>query len=888
VTVTRAISARRLAETRGGLRARTRVGGVPHAQSCFRVAGRRGGRRGLLVALVVAAGLAGPLSGEAQPLDPVQSEQLAVYEGRPIAQVRVLRLVEGAPDEEAEPLEERVEQLALNQIRLTEGQPFDPEVARRDIRNLTRLGRFGTIRLSTTLLENGSVVITYLVSERQIISDVQAVGNERISDREIADVVGLLAGTPVDPLRLSRASRDIELLYRAKGFHDVRVTVDEQQLEENGIVLFKINEHDRLRIESIQFDGNRSVASRRLRSSIRTKTAGIFSRGRLDDDLLADDIAAIRALYLDRGFLDVRVSREITRAPNNREAVVTFVIDEGPVYTFRDVLVYYPQYRREERYPTRKLAEAAAGPNEGVFTEGREFVVYEYGTFTPEQVAGLLPVKTGEVFSQSKIANAVESLREAYGKLGHLTDRTQFGDDAVLIQSSTLRDTTRPEVDLLLLILEADRYLTGEVIVVGNTETMQKVVDREVDARPSRPLDGSALRQSEENVNRTRLFEPGSVRFTPQQPDPRDPRYRDVLVEVRETNTASLSVGGAVDADLGVSGRLVYSQANFDIADPPRSLEEFFSNRSFRGAGQTFTVSLQPGTVQQLYSVGFTEPHLLDSDYSLSTSVFYRDFQFDEFDEERLGWRVGLGRQFGRQWTGSVSFRLEQVELSDIEPSEPVDIFAVADANVITGVGVNFVRDTLDSFNRPTEGSRTSVGVEQVGLLGGDFDFTVLEGNYRRYFTLAEDVIGRRTVLSLDLRGGYIPQGQDEVPVYERFYLGGRSFRGFGFREVSPTSVRNDTGGPSDDPVGGTWLFFAGLQLEQPVYRDVVSVVGFLDTGTVLEDFGFEDYRVSVGVGLRLYLPLSPFPLSLDFGFPLAREASDDRRVFSFFIDVPF
>ena len=33
------------------------------------------------------------------------------------------------------------------------------------------------------------------------------------------------------------------------------------------------------------------------------------------------------------------------------------------------------------------------------------------------------------------------------------------------------------------------------------------------------------------------------------------------------------------------------------------------------------------------------------------------------------------------------------------------------------------------------------------------------------------------------------PQGQSEVPVYERFYLGGQSFRGFDFRTISPKGV---------------------------------------------------------------------------------------------------
>jgi len=826
---------------------------------------------------------AAPAAG--QVADFVRQEELEVYRGRPVAAVEVLRRAE---EEGGEPgaLSEEASRLARNQLRVSEGQAFDPEVAMGDVRNLNRLGRFASIEVSVVLLEDGSVAVRYLVEERPIIMDVQAVGNTRISDREIRDVVGLLAGTPVDPLRLQRAARDIELLYRGKGFHDVRVTVDEEELEENGIVLFQIEEHDRLRVKEIRFRGNRSISSRRLGADISTSEAWLFNRGIVDEERLAEDVARIRDLYLNRGYLDVRVSRRITRSPDNREAIVTFDIDEGRVYTVREVKAFYPQYEKGEVYATRSEAEAAAGPNEGVHPGGPgEYRVFEYGRFTPEQLAGLVPIKSGDVYSRRELRGAIGAVEEAYGKLGHLTDWRRFGmEEAVRVEVQAMRDPTRPEVDLLLVIWEAPSYLAGELIISGNDLTKQKVILRELDQKPNRPLDGTALESSRRNLVNSQLFDRQGIRLTPQEPDPREPEYRDVLVEVQETNTARLNIGGLVDADLGVSGQLVYEQNNFDIADPPRSFEELITNKAFRGAGQSFSIRLQPGTVQQLYSVSFSEPHLFDSDYSLGTSVFYRTFAVDEYTEERLGGSVSFGRRFGRQWRISLGLSADNVELSDIDENAAVDIFDSAEQSNLFGVSLAGTRTSTDSFSRPTEGSRLRLGGEVVG---GDWDFVRFTADYKRYFTIAEDVLGRRTVLSVDLRAGYIPQDEDEVPVYERFYLGGRNFRGFGFREVSPRSVDRN-GDPAIDPVGGTWSFFAGVEVEQSVYQEILAVVGFVDTGTVLQEFGFEDYRVSVGVGLRLYLPISPIPLALDFGFPIVKEDTDEERIFSFTFDVPF
>ncbi|MEO1511661.1 MAG: outer membrane protein assembly factor, partial [Planctomycetota bacterium] len=261
--------------------------------------------------------------------------------------------------------------------------------------------------------------------------------------------------------------------------------------------------------------------------------------------------------------------------------------------------------------------------------------------------------------------------------------------------------------------------------------------------------------------------------------------------------------------------------------------------------------------------------------------------RLDEFDERRFGGRFSLGRRFSSLWSGSLNSRIESVEISNILPDSPVDIFELeGEDNAIIGVGPRFVRNTLDNQFLPTRGSRTEFGVEQVF---GDFDFTRFEAQHSVFIPLARDDLDRATVLELSTSVGYIPQGEDEAPVFERFYLGGNSFRGFEFRTISPRSVRADNGEPSDDPVGGTWQFFAGLQLRQPIFQNIVSAVAFIDTGTVTNDPGFEDYRVSVGAGLRISIPqLSPAPLAFDFGFPLLDEETDESQLFSFSIDLPF
>ncbi len=335
-------------------------------------------------------------------------------------------------------------------------------------------------------------------------------------------------------------------------------------------------------------------------------------------------------------------------------------------------------------------------------------------------------------------------------------------------------------------------------------------------------------------------------------------------------------------------GAIRLNQRNFDLFDVPDSFDELIRGRAFRGAGQTFDLALQPGLEVSTYSLSISEPALFESDYGMTVTGFFRQREYNEFDEERFGGRVRVARRFGTRWVGGASVRVESIELSDIDESEPVDFFEVEDQNVLTTLSLDLARTTADSRFRPTRGTRTEFQVDQYGAFGGDFDFTRLNAEHSVFLTIDRDEFDRPTVLTLSTLVGWIPQ-EDESPVYERFYLGGRSFRGFDFRGIGPVGVRQDTGEVGNDQVGGDFLFFAGVEVQRPIWEDFVAAVAFVDTGTLNETISLSNYRVSVGVGVRLFLPqFGQAPLAFDFGFPIVSEDTDDEQLFSFAVDIPF
>jgi outer membrane protein insertion porin family len=215
-----------------------------------------------------------------------------------------------------------------------------------------------------------------------------------------------------------------------------------------------------------------------------------------------------------------------------------------------------------------------------------------------------------------------------------------------------------------------------------------------------------------------------------------------------------------------------------------------------------------------------------------------------------------------------------------------VDFFDVEGYNDLFGLSGTLSRSTFDDPYRPSRGTRTVLRAEQV--FTSDETFTKLGATHLVYITLYEDAVGSRTTLSLRTQADWIPQDQQDVPLYERYHQGCAAFRGFGVRGIGPVGIRNDTGELGGDQVGGVWSFFWGAELQQPLTQNLALAL-FMDTGTVEDTVSFDHYRLSVGTGLRLFIPqLSPAPLALDFGFPIIKETSDDTRVFTFSVDIPF
>lgn len=757
--------------------------------------------------------------------------QAVEFANRPISELQITGL-------------QRVpEQLVRNNIRTREGDAYDPQIIAADVARLTHLDRFSSIKVDVQQKADRSLIVTFVLSEFPLLIDVQVNGNDELSDQRLLGAALLRNGDPASPALIKGAINRMLQEYREEGYHFCTIDYNEQLLDRTSLLVFNVREGPLVKIKAIRFEGNDAIEATRLQRQVSSETALWPVRdGILNLDQLDNDAAAIRNYYNDHGYLDARVRRRIEDSPDQTEAIVTFLIEEGRQYTLSAIRV-----------------------------EGNT-------VFSTPQIVEVLPIKIGDVFSRQAVREAVAEVTAIYHKIGYVR---------VVITTEEIYEGDAPRVQMVVRIEEGNQYLHGTIRILNNTQTKDKVVLRQVRGlEPGRPFDGTGIERTRRQMSRSQIFGDPQITLIDNEANP---DILDVLIEVQEKNTGSLSFGVGVNSDLGIGGAIQLTQRNFDIADYPATFTELFTGKAFTGAGQFFDLEIAPGTDFSRYRVAFAEPAFLETDYSFNTSGYFLQFDREKHDEDRIGFTLGTGRRFGDVWSVSASLRFENYQIKSVSPDAPVDVANVEGSNVLAAIELGVSRSTVEGGLFPHTGSVFTASIEKVGLFVGDFDYWRVNAGYTKYWTIDRDFMNRRSVLEFRTTAGYILP-EDEAPTFERYYAGGHStFRGFDYRGVGPRGIRNDTGTLGDDPVGGDFLLLVGLEYSFPLYDEYVRGVVFLDTGTVDDQLSLSKYRVSTGFGFRVVIPLvSRVPFAIDFGIPLIKESGDETQLVSFTFDLPF
>ena len=342
---------------------------------------------------------------------------------------------------------------------------FDPETVQGDVRRLHASGLYRDVK-TFTRQTNGGIVLIYQVFERPRIRKVLHLGNRRISDKKLNKEHGLKVGDPLSAFATENARRVIEDLYHRSGHPKATVTILEGNQSGDQNVIFVINEGQLQRIWDVQFEGNTIVGDGRLETQIESKPGYFwyFIRGKVDREKIDHDVQKLTAYYRSLGYFSARIGRELVFDDSGKWLTLKFIIDEGPQYTVRNVVI--------------------AGVTK----------------FRPEPLMNFLELKRGQKFNQSDMDHDVNLLVDLYGSQGYV-----FAD----VQPDLRFHLEPGELDLVYHVKEGEVFHVGDINVHIKGDfphTRETVILNRLSLRHGDLVDMREVRSSERRLKASQLF----------------------------------------------------------------------------------------------------------------------------------------------------------------------------------------------------------------------------------------------------------------------------------------------------------------------------------------------------------------------------------------------
>ncbi len=741
-----------------------------------------------------------------------------------------------------------------SRMKLKVGQPYDAPELDREYERLWKTGEFLNIESPQVLPEGDGVRLIITFVERERIREVRIEGNQGLGTGRIQERLRTRVGGLLNPYDLRNDRTDLEALYRENGYLYAQVHEEQRTAEGGTVAIFRIEEGPLTWVEQIRFEGNSAFDTSELRDQMQTTTKSWFfgfpSPGYFDEGVYLADLERVNTWYIAHGYLEAKVFAEDFAVSFDRHKLYLGIrIEEGKRHRISGLDV---EVQKPEIY-------------------SREFLL------------GKLEQRPGDYFDGEALRLDRKRLFDLYANNAYLD---------VKVEPQLTPALEGDEVLIRFRIREGEKIYIEGVEIRGNEETRDKVIRRELTFLPGEPVSLEKWNESKSNLVRLDYFQGAPRIFT--EPSATAPNRRNVVVEVDEKQTGRILFGIGVTSGQGAAANVALLKQNFDWRDTPERFSEI--PQSFWGGGQTLILEAQPGTELSTYRAEFINPRVLDSQNSLALRAYRNNFQRDDYEEKRIAGEIALGRRLfrDRRLRGEIAYRAELVDIGDIDADAPDDVKEAVGTTRISALRteLEFDKRIFRPIIGPIGGWSVELAYEYSGgFLGAELDMSKAIAEYSRTFLVYSDEELDRHLLRFETAFGWSEphHNTDDVPIFERFYLGGsRTVRGFRFRGLGPHE--------NQDPIGGSAEHWGSLQYSFPPsheLQDILRILAFADSGILapeLDGLRLRDYRLTLGGGLQLNLGIfgQNVPINLTWGEAVLIEDEDRRRIFLFDIGFRF
>jgi outer membrane protein insertion porin family len=641
----------------------------------------------------------------------------------------------------------------------------------------------------------------------------------KISQRDLKRLIPIFDEGAVDPDLLDEGDGNLRDHFQKKGYFDVHVThVVEQPGPNEENIIYKVDPGTLHKLASVTVTGNHYFDRDLVKVRLAVLPADhVNSHGIYSQQLLAQDVASIQALYKSNGFGNVTVTPLVTDSDTNPGAPkakvalvqVTYSIHEGE----------QQKIGRVDMSGVSKVSKAT--------------------------LLGLMNTRPGEPFSLTTLAGDRLQLFDYYYRHGFSQVELEFD------QHPDPLDANRVDIDVR--VREGNPFYVNRVLISGLHYTKPQVVNKLMEIHDGDPLNRNAILETQRRLYNLALFsEVDTGIVNPRGTQPR----KDVLLNVTEAHRWNYDYGFGFEVQTGNPQTNCPSEASLielGVTDP--SAFECSPNGKFGVSprisfdvsrinlgGRNRTISLQTayGTLEQQAIMTYNVPKFYDHktfDFSISGG-YVSNQNVTTYEASTLSGSIVFTERPNKANTliYSMTYRYVYVNPNSLQVSAEL-IPLLSQPTRVSGPGITWVHDTRNNPLDATSGWYLSA--QQFFAWEGfasQANFNRVDVQESNYYRLNKEnwILARSTRIGFE--NTYGDPSYNLIPLPERLYAGGAtSHRGFSVNAAGPRDLQTGF------PVGGSGAFVNSTELRippvpLPLIGNNLGFVVFEDLGNVFQN----------------------------------------------------
>jgi outer membrane protein insertion porin family len=701
---------------------------------------------------------------------------------------------------------------------------------------------------------------------------------------EIKRGISLSEGDIYDQMKLEKDLEKIKLQYKKDGY--VKTTIGPYTFEDGILnIFFHPGKHLKISVK-----GNGVISTKNL-----MKEMPFFEAGDFNNSLVEEAVNKMLSLYHQKGYTFAQIAPVITS--ENDLIGLNFFVFEGKkvevraisfngislpenrlkeAMSLREGEIYNPDLLDTDREGIEELYHALGyltasvdkfrtkyeegsqeidihiKVQEGVKTEIARVDFDGPHLVTEEELRKVIGIKPGAPYNEVDISDARYRIIQLYNSRG-------FTDAVVSVK----RDFEGQKASLTFQILEGDITYFGKTIVTGNLSTRYEVIKRESEHHEGMPFDPGIIAKERHDLYKLGLFTNVNMELLD-----RYDHKRDLLIHVNEGNAGAVEFG-------------------FGYADYER-LRGFIevSYRNLWGMNRQSSLRFELSSLDRRYILQYLEPWFLNKQIPFRVFLLYENRKEVNIDTRetryrltRYGATAGVEKKLSDTLKGELYYEFSNVETFDVQPDV---ILSREDTETLTisALRPGLIYDTRDNPIDPKKGIFSGISLKYTSpILLSETNFLKLLFHGSIYHQIYKPF-----VVAISLRGGFAwgYHGTENLPIVERFFLGGRTtVRGYEQDTLGPK-------GPDGNPTGGNAFLLGNLEIRSSLGKGI-GIVTFLDTGNVWQkakDTEFGNLKYTAGLGLRYNTPVGP--IRIDYGHKLQRKKGESSGELHFSIGQAF